>query len=671
MSGNLTGRPMLADLPLLRRLPPLGPHPARILRYVVFMLARRVRSRVRRATYLRRIADRGGNPALTPVAIEIGRFEDLPESLRADAERIRSEADRILRHRVDYLGSGDVDLGPEIDWPRDFKSGYRWAPHLYLDVEVTRLDDSSDAKVPWELSRGHQLLTLSRAARLFGDERYAVELEAQLGSWLDANPPGFGINWVNAMEVGIRAVNWIWAIGTLEQVRPLDPRLRARVAESLRAHGRHIAMNLEGSPFLRSNHYLSDLLGLLAVSACLPDDRQARRWGRFARRHLEREVEAQVHEDGVGFEASLPYHGLALEIFLVAMVLAAHGDMRFSDGYEGRVRRMLDLSRSVRHPDGRSPIFGDNDSGRVLPGGFGRPPTHDHLIWLGASLLDGEPAIPGAPDPEVAWTLGTRSWLEVTRAGLPRERGAVAFPHGGIYVMEGGGAKLIVRCGNIGQNGNGGHAHNDLLSYELAFRRPVVLDSGTYAYTFDLAARNESRSTRAHNAVMVDGEEINPIPANLAFKLAQVAVPRVEEWTPGEDRSTLVVSHDGYRRIPGVVRHRRTFHLDHETGEVTVIDDVLGGGSHIVESFVHLPPEARVTLGDEAISVGLSGQDLRISVEGADREPAMQSGWVAERYGVREPAPVLVLTREGALPARLVTRIAALAGEGHGAGAGR
>ena len=72
---------------------------------------------------------------------------------------------------------------------------------------MTRLDDDSDAKVPWELSRGHQMLTLARAACLFEDHRYADELERQLDSWLQDNPPGVGINWVNAMEVALRAVN--------------------------------------------------------------------------------------------------------------------------------------------------------------------------------------------------------------------------------------------------------------------------------------------------------------------------------------------------------------------------------------------------------------------------------------------------------------------------------
>ena len=214
-------------------------------------------------------------------------------------QRVDYAADEVLAHRFDLLGSGPLPLGEEIDWHRDFKSGYRWPRHFYQDVVATRLDDSSDAKAPWELSRSHHLLTLARAAALFEDERYATELERQLRSWLDENPPGYGINWRNPMEVALRAVNWIWAVRTLEAFRPLAADLRPRVAGALQVHARHIEANLEGTPYLRSNHYLSDILGLLAVGAALDGDPTAERFFVKAQRAFEQEIQVQVHHDGI------------------------------------------------------------------------------------------------------------------------------------------------------------------------------------------------------------------------------------------------------------------------------------------------------------------------------------------------------------------------------------
>ena len=343
----------------------------------------------------------------------------------------------MIKHEVDYLGSGFVEVGAAIDWHTDWKSGYRWPAAFYQDVEVTRLHDSSDAKFPWEVSRCHHLVTLARAARIYEDERFATEVEAQLWSWLACNPPGCGINWVNAMEVAIRAVNWLWVIGTLEPWHKLDASLRRTLTRSLQVHGRHIAANLEGSPLLRSNHYLANILGLLAIGAHLQGDPQAPEWLRFAQRALEREIEHQVLPDGVGFESSLPYHGLALEMFLLGWRFSQLSCRPLSHGYRDRLIRMIDVSRAVRHPDGRSPIFGDQDSGRVLPAGFRRPPTHDHLLDLGSALLD-LPRL--APDPypheEVAWTLGLGAWQRLAGRQGCAPAAPNAFPSGGLYVLR-------------------------------------------------------------------------------------------------------------------------------------------------------------------------------------------------------------------------------------------
>ena len=108
------------------------------------------------------------------------------------------------------------------------------------------------------------------------------------------------------MEVAIRAVNLVWALATLEEWRPLEASLRDRLIESLRWHGRHIRANLEGTPYLRSNHYLSDILGLLVLGWVLNGEPEAPKWFGFASREFEREILRQVHPDGVSFEAHEP-----------------------------------------------------------------------------------------------------------------------------------------------------------------------------------------------------------------------------------------------------------------------------------------------------------------------------------------------------------------------------
>src|SRR5207244_12302369 len=109
-----------------------------------------------------------------------------------------------------------------------------------------------------------------------------------------------------------------------------------------------------------------------------------------------------------------------------------------SNRYRRRLGRMLEVTRAVRLPDGRTPVFGDQDSGRVLPAGFARPPTQDHLLDLGAALLGGPRALEDPPHEEVAWTAGLGAWNELARRPVESRPIRTAFPDGGIYVMDPG-----------------------------------------------------------------------------------------------------------------------------------------------------------------------------------------------------------------------------------------
>jgi hypothetical protein len=569
---------------------------------------------------------------------------------------VRAEADHVVAHRVDFLGSGLVDLGPEIDWHRDFKSGYRWPELFYQDVEVTRLDDESDAKVPWELSRCHHLLTLARAARLFEHERYAAEFESQLASWLDANPAGVGINWTTPMEVGIRAVNLVWAVATLEEWRPLDAQLRERLIASLRWHGRHTEANLEGTPYLRSNHYLGDILGLLVLGSVLDGEPAAPRWSKFARREFEREIAKQVYPDGVSFEGSLAYHGLVLEMFLLASYLAAWAGAPLSEDFHRRLDRMVAVSRNARHGTGRIPLFGDQDSGRILPEGFARPPTHDNLLWLAAALGGKTKPFEEPVHPEVAWTFGIGPWRRAGELQVAPPTRSAAFPDGGVFVLRSNRTHVVVRCGDVGQNGSGGHSHNDVLSYEFSIDGvPLIVDSGTYAYTFDADARNEFRSTRAHNTVCIDGAEIHPLDPGRVFELRRFAQPTIEVCDLSDDRMELVGSHDGYRRLRPPCLHRRRFSLAAASGELAIRDEIAGADTHHIQSFVHLASGARVChAGESNFEVELRQVQVGISFSGVDDgELKIDEGWISDRYGVRERARVLVASSFRTLPAIL------------------
>ncbi|MDA8637335.1 hypothetical protein N9L49_01820, partial [Rhodospirillales bacterium] len=170
-----------------------------------------------------------GKSSLT-AALDQGSFETLIETMRtanpfpvlSDPLALKSvlkpeakaeiliRAEKAMRHEVDLMGSGPVNLGERIDWALDFKSGTRWALSGSLGLPVNDLDNPSDIKVPWELSRLQWLLPVGQAYILEGDEKYATFARAIIEDWIVANPICRGPNWICAMDVALRGISIAW-----------------------------------------------------------------------------------------------------------------------------------------------------------------------------------------------------------------------------------------------------------------------------------------------------------------------------------------------------------------------------------------------------------------------------------------------------------------------------
>ena len=334
--------------------------------------------------------------------------KDYPKSI----EQTINDADEICNHIFDLLGSGKTELGKEIEWHLDFKSGFRWGPkeyYLWTGKHVT-LDDDSDVKVPWELSRCQHFVTLGKAYWYTGNERYAKEFVNQIESWIVQNPVELGVNWACAMDVAIRAVNWIWGYYFFCDSQSLTKEFRIEFFKSLFLHGRHIINNLEFG-YIRGNHYLSDIVGLVYLGIIFQETKEGKKWLERGLSALEEEMKFQVYPDGVGFEGSISYHRLVAELFLSATLLCLKNGIDFPLWYMDRLEKMIEFVMYYTKPDGTAPQLGDNDDGRLhILSNYGNWNRVDHRYLLsgGAVLFkrrDFKEAV-GEFHEEAFWLLG-------------------------------------------------------------------------------------------------------------------------------------------------------------------------------------------------------------------------------------------------------------------------
>lgn len=507
------------------------------------------------------------------------------ESEKADV----AAADRIADfHSWPLLGFGEKCFGSEIQWTRDPLSGYEWPLAYHRDIKLVR-GDGSDVRVLWELNRLAHFLQLACAYSATKDERYSAEFVAQLRSWVEQNPCGRGPNWTCAMEVALRAMNLLAAFEVFRHSPQLDSEFLQFFLRLLQQHANYIRRHLEFSYIATSNHYLSDVVGLLWLGLLLPELRDAPQWRSFGLEQMLREMDKQVLADGADFEASTGYHRFVTELFLYSFMLCRVNDVAIEERYWSKLRQMLVYVRAYLRPDGFAPLIGDSDSGQVLPVVRRRADDHAYLLDIGARVFDDS-------------TLNSEHAV------------SQAFPDAGIYIMRDRDLYLCFNASGAGLHGRGSHGHNDVLSIEVsAGGRPVIVDPGTYVYSADLQQRHDFRSTAFHSTVQIDGKEQNTINIETPFVIGNEAQPRVLEWKTNDDFDKVVAEHYGYS-----VTHRRTVIFDKRERLWLIDDEFFGDGEHVYEARFHFAPQA-------------SG--LAISLLNHDVEPVLESQPVSRDYG--------------------------------------
>ncbi len=338
-------------------------------------------------------------------------------------------------HRFDLLGSGwvknsydSVALGVEgykyemnvfapksvtdgynpIDWQKDFKSGYRWNEKAWYKEQRIGHKLGSDIKVPWELARFQHLPQLAIFSLIDESlkEQNIKEFKHQVLDFIANNPPRMGVNWVCTMDVGIRAANMLVAYDMFTQLDSfgiLDNEFKQTFANSIYEHGVHIVNNFEYSEFLTSNHYLSDIAGLLYISAYLENSDEINQWLAFSIQEVVNEMQNEFYEDGGNFESSTSYHRLSgeLMVYSTALILGLKVEkvktlqnyttkgwrvkpkldplekqqfkiqnpkfnINLSQWYIDRLYKIGRFTVDITKPNGEIPQFGDNDSGRFF-----------------------------------------------------------------------------------------------------------------------------------------------------------------------------------------------------------------------------------------------------------------------------------------------------------------
>ncbi|MDA8769644.1 heparinase II/III family protein [Schleiferiaceae bacterium] len=554
----------------------------------------------------------------------IGDFQGLPDVFgnTKDAEAVLEWANKTINHDFDYLGSGTVSLNP-IDWHLDFKSGFRWPKgRFYLRYKKVDFINVADVKVPWELSRCHHLLWLGEAYLLTKDEKYAKEVVDQVEWWIDENPLMYSINWTCAMDVAIRAVNWMYAINMISRSIALNEVALKRIHGSLFKHGWFIFRNLEKWYPYSANHYAANIAGLMFLGQLFKETKEGKKWLNYSIKEYFLEVRFQVLPSGAHFERSISYHRLMTELFAYPYFMLQRVKEPIPLDIQLRVESMFDFTDHFTKHNGMAPQMGDNDDGRLLPFVKRDFRVHDYLLSIGYSgfgkhyeslsvdkmVLDTFFLL---PEKNVIKELNPKK-ASVSVIRDHRDAGFVVLKNEKLYLIFSN--TSLSGYPDLHRNVLGTHTHADGLSFELSIsKQDFIIDPGSYVYTASAVERNKFRSTGKHNTLTIDGQDqVGLLDTNLFSVLGFNELRKMEIQ---EIKDEICISGTRNWNLPSDLNasHTRKIKLISET-EIELLDEIRCDNEHNFVWHFYLAPEINpeVISNDTLVLRGLNNSVLNV-----------------------------------------------------------
>ena len=609
----------------------------------------------------------------------IGYYQLQKEGVSIQArESIVAYADAVVAGEFPLMGYGCPNLGPHPDWQCDWVSGKSWPLAPSRSLQTIR-HDGSDVKAPWELSRLQWSPVVARAWALTGDERYRKVLQSLIADWIANNPVGYGIHWTVAMEAALRAISLCLTMELLWPFREDEKPWLHSLQNSLWQHLRFIESHSEFSCLVRSNHYLSNIIGLATLSSYLQGPGMRRRLARYAAA-VQQEVLLQTYGDGGDREASTGYHVLVAQMALHSFVVQQRMSLVLAPAFAGRLRRMFAWMATLADDHWTLPLLGDCDNGRVelLLADITQSRLHPQdrhalnvgsLVGLASHLLD----LPLGGDPQDA------VWFGSTATARARDHSAEPcslLADSGIAVLRAGAASVVFCAMPNGLAGRGSHTHCDKLSFILRLRlaasnaepesltREVFCDAGSRCYTRSATWRNVDRSTATHNTLAIDGAEQNSIPRDpgCLFQLGNEASVSPITILPGE-QPTVQASHGGYARY--AIEHQRTLQLGEHC--LQLMDRVTSqhtdrGQSHSLDLHFMLGPGWSVSsemMAGGMVSCVIDGpRRLTLACEGdSPLTLTTAATQISREYGTALPGRSITISTTAPLPTILRTSV--------------
>ena len=404
-------------------------------------------------------------------------------------------------------------------------------------------------------------------------KEYLIEL------WIEQNPQGVGNGW-EPYPNSLRIANWIKWVFLGNQLTPL-------AEKSLATQIRYLTKTLEYH--LQGNHLFANAKALIFAGVFF-EGNEADKWLKIGLNILQKQIPEQFLNDGAHFELSTTYHALLTEDLLDIIQLMKLANVKIPLNWIETAIKAVRWLVVMTRPDGLPPLF--NDAAYEIT-----PSLEDILILQNSAGIDVSSIPPF---------------------------GMTDLPESGYFRYETSNYSCFGDAGQIGPDYIPGHAHCDMLNFELfAGGKPIIVDTGTSTYEI-CERRQTERSTASHNTVQIGHDEQSEIWG--AFRVARRAKFILREVLS----DTVEAEYIGYKSTKAC--HKRIFNFEEK---LIIINDETNQSLDSIAR-LHFHPEVSVILKNNIVEAG----PLKIEISGEDSVKIVEYDYAPE-FNMRMPAKVL------------------------------
>ncbi|MCK4623670.1 MAG: alginate lyase family protein [Phycisphaerae bacterium] len=401
-----------------------------------------------------------------------------PAPQKPPGKRLLDRAAAIMRHEITGWGDVTIKHGPVVDFNANYGNSGKYGFHY------------------WFWSR-----TLLNAYRATGDEKYLACFDKLFNQWYEqrdrvTNPfPAVSVVWYE-LGCGLRTVSFtnFYRLPFPAQT----PLTHERMLKTLLGSARWLLAR-EKTGFRKGNWQVTGSFGLANIGLAVPEFVEAQTWVRLGAGRIAEHAERDFFKDG-GHSERCPssymfgvYDGLAKTD---GILKGKYADAEMTSRIAATMERAAEFWMYVTTPEGH--LSAINDGARVVfsPKTLteaGRRYNRKDFLFVAKNLLGGKVGEQVSPPKHTSINFPDSCFAVLRSDWTPRAR------------------YMLLNYGPC----TWGHAHPSILDFEIsAFGRAMAIDAGIGGTYDDPLHKVWYKTSRAHNMLVVDDEQINPAVAH-------------------------------------------------------------------------------------------------------------------------------------------------------------